>query len=77
MRVRSKTASQWSNMSERQLLKECGFKDMNEFMLSYGLKIQNHADVQEAKAILDAFREQYVYEATCADERVQETRGRT
>lgn len=43
--------------TNHQLLKEGGWGGMNNFMLSYGLKMYNHEDVEEANRILDAFRE--------------------
>lgn len=39
------------------MLKDGGYKDMPEFMHSYGLKIYKDDDYEEAKQILDAMRE--------------------
>lgn len=38
------------------MIKDAGFNNMNQMMQSYGLKMHNHEDVEEAKAILDGFR---------------------
>ena len=42
--------------SDYQMVKDAGFDNVNHMMQSYGLKMHNHEDVQEAKAILDGFR---------------------
>jgi hypothetical protein len=41
-----------------QTPKGAGFKDINDMMNSYGLKRHNQEDFEEAKAILDAFKQQ-------------------
>lgn len=46
-----------TQMSFNQMVKNAGFSNFNEFMLSYGLKMYNDDDVQEAKAILRALYE--------------------
>jgi hypothetical protein len=38
------------------MIKDAGFNNMNHMMQSYGLKMSNHEDIQEARAILDGFR---------------------
>ena len=38
------------------MVKGAGFKDLTHMMNSYGLKRHVEADVQEAKAILEAFK---------------------
>ncbi|GJE99645.1 hypothetical protein PsYK624_159160 [Phanerochaete sordida] len=38
------------------------FGGFNNFMASYGLKTYSHSDVQEGKAIIEAFREQDRFE---------------
>jgi len=40
-----------------QMVKGAGFKDLTHMMNSYGLKRHDEADVQEAKAILEAFKQ--------------------
>lgn len=45
------------DQSQRQFLKECGYDGMQHFMLSYGLKMWNDDDLEEAKAILEGLRE--------------------
>jgi hypothetical protein len=42
--------------SDYRMVKDAGFDNMNRMMQSYGLKMSNHEDVLEAKAILDGFR---------------------
>jgi hypothetical protein len=39
-----------------RMIKDAGFNNMNHMMQSYGLKMHNHEDIQEAKAILDGYR---------------------
>ena len=43
--------------SQNQLIKDAGFDNMDRFMKSYGLKMHDHDDVQEAKDILDGYRQ--------------------
>jgi hypothetical protein len=38
------------------MVKDAGFRNMNHMMQSYGLKMCNDEDVQEAKNILNGFR---------------------
>jgi hypothetical protein len=45
----------WRNISNRQIYKSWG--SMNNFMLSYGLKMYNSEDVAEAHEIIDAFKQ--------------------
>jgi hypothetical protein len=40
------------------MAKGAGFKDMTDMMNSYGLKRHNEADFEEAKAILNAFKQE-------------------
>lgn len=51
--------------SDNQFLKDGGYRHMNDFMQSYGLKMHDHGDVQEAKSILEGLRQadQADYEA--------------
>jgi inhibitor of KinA sporulation pathway (predicted exonuclease) len=42
--------------SDYRLIKDAGFNNMNHMMQSYGLKMSEHEDIQEARAILDGFR---------------------
>ena len=42
--------------SNNQIIKEAGFTGMHGMMLSYGLKMYNDDDVQEAKQIVAGFR---------------------
>jgi hypothetical protein len=44
-------------MSQDQMVKEAGFRNFPQFLLSYGLKIYNPGDVEEGKAILNALFE--------------------
>lgn len=43
--------------SNNQILKEGGFSDMKHMMDSYGLKMYEDDDVQEAKRIVEGFRQ--------------------
>jgi hypothetical protein len=52
----SNTNTQPDQKSDKQILKEGGYTGMNHFMQSYGLKIWNDDDVQEAKEIIKGFR---------------------
>ena len=45
-----------SGKSDYQMLKDQGFSGKKDFMESHGLKVWNHNDHQEAKAIMDAYR---------------------
>jgi hypothetical protein len=45
------------NKSHNQILKEGGYSGMNHFMLTYGLKMHDDGDVQEAKRIIEGFRQ--------------------
>ncbi|KAF9445323.1 hypothetical protein P691DRAFT_805769 [Macrolepiota fuliginosa MF-IS2] len=55
---RNTTSSNTNSGGERSDSSYYGvFGGYNRFMLSYGLKPWNHDDVQEAKAILEGFRE--------------------
>jgi hypothetical protein len=42
--------------SNNQMVREAGYDNFKDFAESYGLKMFNHEDVEEAKAILDGFR---------------------
>ncbi|PMD28530.1 hypothetical protein NA56DRAFT_742660 [Hyaloscypha hepaticicola] len=42
--------------SDYRLIKDAGFNNMNHMMQSYGLKMSEHEDIQEARAILDGLR---------------------
>jgi hypothetical protein len=46
------------NKSDATILREGGWGDMNSFMLSYNLRIHNDDDVQEARQILEGYRQQ-------------------
>jgi len=54
-----------SEKSDYQILKEGGYSGMKGMMDSYGLKLYNDDDVQEAKEILKGFRaiDQQAYDA--------------
>ncbi|KAK5046854.1 hypothetical protein LTR84_007208 [Exophiala bonariae] len=43
-----------SQMSFNQMVKNAGFRNFDHFMQSYGLKMHDHDDIQEGKAILNA-----------------------
>ena len=64
--IQSPTNIQPKDRSMSQKLKATGFKDMPSFMNSYGLKIYNQEDVEEARSIMDAFtqRDQEDWEAS-------------
>ncbi|KAH8590568.1 hypothetical protein B0O99DRAFT_634161 [Bisporella sp. PMI_857] len=53
------------DVSKTQWLKNSGFRNMHEFMASYGLKMGNDDDYEEAQSIYNALRnhEQYDWEA--------------
>jgi hypothetical protein len=52
----SSSNNQSNDKSQYRLIKDAGFDNMNQFMNSYGLKMHDHGDVQEAKAILEGYR---------------------
>lgn len=41
-------------ISFNQTVRDAGFRNFNDFLLSYGLRMNNHDDVLEGKAILRA-----------------------
>jgi hypothetical protein len=43
--------------SDHAVLQQGGWEDRDKFMLSYGLKMHNDDDVQEGKAILQAYKD--------------------
>ncbi|KAG9241042.1 hypothetical protein BJ878DRAFT_522674 [Calycina marina] len=55
--IQSSIGTQPKDRSISQTVKGAGFKDLTHMMHSYGLKRHVEADVQEAKAILEAFRQ--------------------
>jgi hypothetical protein len=57
--------------SDYRILKDGGFSNMNQFMQSYGLKMHNDDDIQEAKGIIEGFRQvdQANYEARQQEKR--------
>ncbi|KAL4943179.1 hypothetical protein BDV06DRAFT_221519 [Aspergillus oleicola] len=60
--------------SQYQILKEGGYNDLPSFMHSYGLKMHNDEDIQEAKEILRRFDEYdraYPNDKTLEDEKPQ------
>jgi hypothetical protein len=56
--IQSSSNIQPKDRSTSQMVKGAGFKDLNGMMNSYGLKSHEQGDFEEAKAILDAFKEQ-------------------
>jgi len=52
----TKPETQPKDKSDNQILKEGGYSGMKNMMDSYGLKLSNDDDVQEAKAIIEGFR---------------------
>jgi hypothetical protein len=52
----SKPSNSSDSKSQYRTIKDAGFDNMNQFMNSYGLKMYNHEDVQEAKAILEGYK---------------------
>jgi len=50
-------SNQPSRKSDYQIIKDGGFRDMKHFMESYGLRMHDDDDLQEAKAILQMMRE--------------------
>ncbi|ESZ89453.1 hypothetical protein SBOR_10164 [Sclerotinia borealis F-4128] len=55
--IESPTNLQPKNKSISQMVKGAGFKDLTHMMYSSGLKRHDEADVQEAKAILNAWKQ--------------------
>ncbi|KAF9076529.1 hypothetical protein BDP27DRAFT_1313494 [Rhodocollybia butyracea] len=53
----STQTKQPKDMSQDAFVKYQGFRNFPEFMLSYGLKIYNLDDVEEAKSILAGLRQ--------------------
>lgn len=43
--------------SDYSILKDGGYSNMNHFMQSYGLSMHKDDDVQEAKSIIEGFRQ--------------------
>jgi hypothetical protein len=58
--------------SNYRIVKEGGWDNMEHMMLSYGLKLYNDDDIQEAKQIIEKFRE---YDQQVYDARKQEQEG--
>ncbi|BDD59743.1 hypothetical protein MPDQ_002907 [Monascus purpureus] len=40
--------------SKYRFIQDCGFENFRDFMLSYGLRLEDDDDVKEANAILDS-----------------------
>ena len=60
-------ASAPTGKSDYAMIKDAGFRNKNEFMLSYGLRMKNQDDYEEAKAILDGMRKIDEQQAKGAD----------
>jgi hypothetical protein len=56
--LESATDTQPKDKSLSQMSKALGFSNMNDMMNSYGLKRHNEEDFEEARAILEAFKQQ-------------------
>ncbi|QDS77741.1 hypothetical protein FKW77_004617 [Venturia effusa] len=46
------TAPRNQSLSFNQAVRDAGFRNFNDFLLSYGLRVYNHDDVLEGRAIL-------------------------